>query len=663
MKIFISNITLQNFKCFRDKAIKFESPITTIRGRNGVGKTTIADAILFCLFGKNTQGQSDLDLFKTRHDGVIIPNLDHSVEILFNIDSSKQVTLKRSIKEVWVKKRGSDESVFKNNTVEYFVNGESYTAADYKKYISSLIDEETFRIITNPSYFPSKKWQEQREYLTRMAGDITEDEIAVTDELKQLVKLLDGEPIESYRKHLSYQLKQVKDKLSKIPVRLEELNKALPNQLNWDELSKEQSEKNNLLDDIVKKIILLKTGGGADIKREQLRKQLSDVQNKISILVDNANDSHEKARLAQQKDINLATAKFNDALNNQRMLEQTINADQILIKRCQDTIDDCNNIRQDLISQWPKDKFTIDNSLSVCPTCGQPLPQEMFDEKIKVLREQFNLSIEKRKQDINDKGKKNNETKQKAEEELAAYQEKLLNDQKQLETIKESINDIFSQKARFEKAHVETTEEILSATEYASLVQQEKDIKLQIDNATESEEDNKQLKQLEEQRVQLVSDISSLNQQITSKSQYDKIVSLIDDVKSEQKELVKQQSDLERQEDIASEYQFRQTELLEERVNKHFSIVRWKMFRTINNGGDPHDEPFCECYVNGVAYHEGLNQAARLNAGLDICEALCRFYKVSAPIVIDNAESNLNIYQTTGQQVRLEVFDSDLQLI
>jgi hypothetical protein len=53
----------------------------------------------------------------------------------------------------------------------------------------------------------------------------------------------------------------------------------------------------------------------------------------------------------------------------------------------------------------------------------------------------------------------------------------------------------------------------------------------------------------------------------------------------------------------------------------------------------------------------------RLNAGLDICEALCRFYKVSAPIVIDNAESNLNIYQTTGQQVRLEVFDTDLQIV
>ena len=134
-------------------------------------------------------------------------------------------------------------------------------------------------------------------------------------------------------------------------------------------------------------------------------------------------------------------------------------------------------------------------------------------------------------------------------------------------------------------------------------------------------------------------------------------------IKEEQKDLVKQLSELEKKEDIARQYQFRQNQLLEERINKHFSLVQWKLFRTVNNGGDSFEEPFCECYVNGIPYHAGLNQACRLNAGLDICEALCRFYKVSAPIVIDNAESNLNIYQTTGQQVRLEVFDSDLQLI
>jgi len=87
------------------------------------------------------------------------------------------------------------------------------------------------------------------------------------------------------------------------------------------------------------------------------------------------------------------------------------------------------------------------------------------------------------------------------------------------------------------------------------------------------------------------------------------------------------------------------------------------MFKTTNNGGDPFDEPWCECFVDGVAYHDGLNQAARLNAGLDIIRTLCKFYNVTAPIVIDNSESNLAILETESQQIRLHVFDSELNLV
>ena len=151
--------------------------------------------------------------------------------------------------------------------------------------------------------------------------------------------------------------------------------------------------------------------------------------------------------------------------------------------------------------------------------------------------------------------------------------------------------------------------------------------------------------------------------QLATRPLYEKIESLIEGINEEQKNLVSQLSDLERREDMARSYQDRQNAVLEEKINEHFSLVQWRMFRTVNNGGDPYQEPYCECYVNGVAYHDGLNQAARLNAGLDIINTLCKHYDVYAPIVVDNSESNLNILDTDSQQIRLEVFDSELQIL
>ena len=666
MKITITRLELTNFKCFHKKGIAFDPHVTTIRGRNGVGKTTIADAILWCLFGKNSQGQSDFDLKTHDSDGSPIPNLDHSVEMQLNIDG-RVVTLKRTLKETWIKKRGSNEQVFKNNTTEYQYNGEACTATDYKKHISELVSEDIFRVITTPTYFPSLKWQQQREFLTQMAGEITLDTAEFAELIAQLSE--SNEDIIAYRKHLSYQIKQIKDKLDKIHVRLEEQHKALPELLDWESLNVRYAEALSQQKEIEAKIMQVRTGGADDVRKEEVRKQLNEAYERQREEQERIQKEVFSKQAEQNAKVAELTNKFRELLANRRTLDTTIPAFGTMLKRCQETLEQCEKDAQSIREEWAHNQsrhFYFDESRSICPTCGQYLPQEQIEEKRRKAEENLNTDKARIKAELTERANKVKALRADTEEEIKSIETRKTEAEKQAEELREQMNAAFSEKQTAEK-------ELACLPTYEYLKEQSltlKAIKVEIANleaelqkSSVNTEADTQLAELESQKVACDASLSQLQSQLATRPLYERIESLIEGINEEQKDLVAQLSELERREDIARSYQDRQNAVLESRINEHFSLVQWRMFRTVNNGGDPFQEPYCECYVNGVAYHDGLNQAARLNAGLDICNTLSKHYGVSAPIMIDNAEAVNDILPTTGQQIQMYVSTDEHMII
>jgi DNA repair exonuclease SbcCD ATPase subunit len=246
------------------------------------------------------------------------------------------------------------------------------------------------------------------------------------------------------------------------------------------ELDKAEQE----LNEVESKMVQLQIGNGADLKRKELSEQINSLVVKRNVIYEaavqhNLNDYKEK-----QKKVSDATLKFNEALNNQKLMQQTIEADQRLIERCKETIAECDKIREDLIAKWPREKFTYDPvSTPFCPTCGQHLPEEQFQAKIEQMRTDFNIAIEAAKKSINAQGHKNNETKAKAEEELKSYEEKLAADTEQLEIIKQEINTIFAEKANIEKLAIKTVDELLAeSAEFNELSAQIEQLKEQLED-------------------------------------------------------------------------------------------------------------------------------------------------------------------------------------
>ena len=167
-KIQFKKLRLLNFCGIRNAEYEFGENITVISGKNGLGKSTIVNAIMYALFGKDISGNSlDIKTFDKDHN--IIKEIPHEVELTVSVDGD-EVVLKRTLTDSWK----GDEC---RNTFKYYLNDEVVTAGEYKKTVDAICPEDVFRLCSSTKDFVYRPWQEQRNKLQALVGDITTEDI------------------------------------------------------------------------------------------------------------------------------------------------------------------------------------------------------------------------------------------------------------------------------------------------------------------------------------------------------------------------------------------------------------------------------------------------------------------------------------------------------
>lgn len=150
-QIKLLSMHIQNFKGCKDRTIEFGEK-TRISGANATGKTTIFDAFTWLLFGKDSLGSSDFEIRPLDIDGNMINNIEISVEAKISVDCD-EYDLKKVQKQKWVKKRGTNTREFQGNVNEFEINGYPKSQKEFKEFISEIVDEDVFNLITNPNAF------------------------------------------------------------------------------------------------------------------------------------------------------------------------------------------------------------------------------------------------------------------------------------------------------------------------------------------------------------------------------------------------------------------------------------------------------------------------------------------------------------------------------
>lgn len=632
-KITLKKLILTNFKGIRALEVDFNQE-TSISGDNGTGKTSIFDAFTWLLFGKDSHDAKDFNIKTLQVDGKPHQQLEHSVYGMIEVDGSP-VELKRIYKEKWTKKRGEETAEFTGHETQYFYNNVPCQQAEYNGYIKDILPEELAKVITNPLHFNNIKWETRRALLSKMAGEISKDELTQGNpEFIQLIKDLGGKTLEQYKREIAAKKAPIRKELDAIPTRIDEADKSKPEVLEWKDLQGKIDLNQKEISAIDEQLQDSSKANSAQL--DKIRQQQGE---KHSLQAD-----LEKLQRDQNREVKTVNNEIANSLNiakrNKENALVSINNSADAIKRLTGFIEAKETAKEELVKKWTAknaETLIVKPEDICCPACKRDYEEATIDEVKASLLSNFNTAKAKALKQIEDEGNAIKSDIEKFKAEIAELEKSIEGARFSVDGYGVEIDELQA-KADAPKTNPAPTDAMIA-------IQKEIDAFV-ID--TIEQPDNTALTT---RKAELNKDLTYLRVQMGTKDQIERADKRIEELKAQQKQLAQELATLEKTEFVINAFNKASIEAVENKVNSMFTLVKFKMYEEQINGGESET---CECTVNGVPFSD-LNTASKINAGLDIINTVCRFNKISAPIFIDNRESVVTLLPCESQIINLIV--------
>lgn len=645
MRMTLKSLHMENFKGIKNLDVNFSNK-TSIKGQNAVGKTTIFDAFTWLLFNKNSAGEEKFNARPLDEHNNKIHNVEIKVVAVVSIDG-KDVELSKTQKENWVKKRGTNTVSLQGNPNSYEIDGYPKSEAEFKAYVSGLAQsEEMFKMLTNPQYFSSLKWKDQRDILMKLVSEVSDVELAQTDtKYAPLLDELEKAPsTDDIRAKFSKALSEWKKKQAEIPVRIDEAEKSKVDvDVAEQELLKADLERKiEAVEDLMEK---------SDVRIDEMRSEEMHCQFEMSAIAQTMNNelSSKKREIENHKydherkleDVRSSIRKAQDSIeSNKKSISELTFKKADLVKK----------YNEEKAKKFDDSKWVFDESTTVCSLCGQRLPED----KIESLRADFSQRKADAIETFNEEHAKTLAMIVDDGNACAEMIKKLTENNKELEN---TINTLKLHEAeeidilkRFDEqiSKIPACADYMQNAEYAKL--KAKQDKLLADIAElESKGADKAVEDVKSDKAKLKSQLDEVNKVIAQAANNVMIDDRIETLRDEQKEIGQKVADQEQMLYLLEEFIRFKLDKVSESINSHFNTVNFKLFEMQLNGGM---KDCCECTVNGVGYSD-LNNGHKILAGLDIIHSLSELYGVSCPIFVDNAESLTSDYSSDSQLVLL----------
>lgn len=643
-EIKLKSLHLVNFKGVRNLEVNFSDRVTVISGDNGTGKTTIFDAFTWLFFGKDSTGRSDSNFnIKTIDPATKKPilRLEHYVAGVISVDG-KEMKFQRNYVEKWVKPRGTTEETLKNHETEFYLNDVKLaTKKEYESEVDAILTEDLFRMVTNPFYFTSLKADVQKELLLDMAGGISDDEVAaIKPEYVELLSQLSGRSLSQFSKEVAAKKKACKDVLAVIPSQIDTARKLMPESEDWEALEVELQQKKQRVSEIDNQI-----ADKSKINEQESQRKLGiqrTIGDKRMSLVSRQNE----IKAAAGSERNKVMMKLQDLEYNHKTETRELELNRSSLANCESEIQRIEENLSVLRNEYRKinaETIQYPEGAFVCPTCKRQLEVDDIEAKQNELLANFNQNKAKRLKENKDKGFSLVELKKKKEAERDSIISKIKESEDRIVLIEREIE---VQKANMPEAP-DVDAMINNDPTCISLNNEIADLNNQLNIESKPVD----VSELRFAKSSLDDNIQELYKRLAKRDQIERAKKEIEELEEKRIQNNQAKADLEKWEFTVMSFQKDKDAKLIEKINSMFEVVSFSFVTEQLNGGE---KLTCVCTVNGTPYPD-VNTAGKVNAGLDIINAICKYKGVSAPIFIDNSESVNKIIPTISQVINLVV--------
>jgi hypothetical protein bfra3_11616 len=648
-RITIEELHLRNFRGARDVKVSFTDGTNIVCGDNGTGKSTLMDAFLWLLFGKDAEERKDCEI-KRIEAGERLRQTDATVECRLDVDG-QQNTLRRSLREVWSKPRGATEPVFKGNETEYSINDVPKKMSEFDAWVAEhLAPADVFRMLTDADCFPRLRWEKQREKLFELAGGVDEEAVRDSvDGLADLLARLSDKSLEDYKRELAARKRKLRKALEEIPARSDQTRLMIPTTDARDVWERKLADVDARLADLNREaadFAAQERARGAEARRrvEEVEALKTRMARRTAELRRAAIEEAEKKNEGRrQVETRLRDLKAADAEATRRLKDAKGEVDELGL-RINQKEEACERLRATWYAESAR-PYTGDN---VCPHCLQPLPEEMQRDN----RRRFEESKNERLSQIQTDGHRTKAEITRLEEEMKTAEARLdraagdaFDAEASAEILREELAEMPD---RVEPAAVDP----MADEAYRAMAEELERLEADAPQTLPASEPNGG-EAITARLATLNRERDTIRRGLSDCDTADSLRAEIRRLDEEARTLAQQLSDADRDEDTMRRYTRARIETVEQRVNSLFRTVRFRLFEYTNEGGEVDT---CVPLVgdDGVPYPVA-NTAAQVWAGLEIIRVLQQHAGVSAPVFVDGAERVTHFPRMDHQAILLKV--------